>query len=440
MKIPWLIGNQKGGTLAYTLVAVVVVTLLIAGMLEMTLMSYRAGAFQERRQRALAAAESGIAVAIGKLANGDEIPRASYSPKSPASPSIDSAAGNWIGKNTGGMPSELELGPSTAFKVWVSETVGDRTTVVSRGSAGGSSRTVGVTLTKASGGPQFLVAATQLVPSSKEDINMNKMRSPGKFEGNMRIEGTEPSAISVPGKGTGVVCEGRLLVRPTPRINGITNKVKHFFSSVDIDRNEYQYPAPVAPSGLPDKGELYGTKTQPVHITESASYLCATIKGRCEVTIDATRSDIVLHFRKGVMITAADGEVPIIKIKGDHTVKFFIDGAPNRWNCETEHRDPTKLIIHSNATYNKCDKKDETRVILKPYPFIAAVVYAPRVNVDGIGYGTFSGAIVGNTVKFEETGRYIYPVEYAENIRNLNLGIMNPVSIPQIGSWTEINP
>ncbi|MFY9134504.1 MAG: PilX N-terminal domain-containing pilus assembly protein, partial [Bacillota bacterium] len=55
--------DEKGSSLVYTLVVVVVFTIAVVSLLQLAAMSFKTGKFEEERQQALAAAESGIAVA-----------------------------------------------------------------------------------------------------------------------------------------------------------------------------------------------------------------------------------------------------------------------------------------------------------------------------------------------------------------------------------------
>ena len=106
--------DERGSALIYALVIMVVLSITLASALQLSGMSFKTGRFQEQRQQALAAAESGISLATAALLRNDHIPTSEY-PSS--TPGIDSSAPNWIGPGTGSLPDELRLGADTSYGV-----------------------------------------------------------------------------------------------------------------------------------------------------------------------------------------------------------------------------------------------------------------------------------------------------------------------------------
>ncbi|MEA4882764.1 MAG: hypothetical protein VB144_03705 [Clostridia bacterium] len=412
-----LAANQKGGTLVYVLVVLVVLSLTIAGMLQLSLMSVNTGRFEEQRRQALAAAESGIALAQAKLAAGVSIPRTVYPS---LSASIDSAGANWIGPGTGLMPSELSLGTPTSFRVWVSEPAENRTIVKAEGRAGGRTRLVQVTLRPHGSNLRFLVSATSTQPWG---ITLN---GSGNITGDMHTEGLTSDAVLTNGS---LFADGALRVRPEANVEGIRNRVKEHFESVEVDPEEYEYPLPVSPAGLPYRGKLWANGWDPVNISQSGEYESFLINGSCDFNVDATAADVVIHVKDDFTI---NGSVKL-NIIGSHSFRLYVDGDFT-WNGSTKGaalEDPTKFVV--------CCSGD--RVVVNGSPSLAAVIYAPGSDVVFNGHGAFTGVVVGRKITYNGSGNLVFPSgEYADKIRDLDLGVGNSPPVIEAGSWSEIAP
>lgn len=415
--------DQNGGTMVYVLVAVVVLSLTIMGMLQMALASYQTGRFMEQRRQALAAAESGVALAVAELGSGAAVPRASYSGGS--SPSIDSAADNWIGPGTGPMPSELSLGPGTSFRVWVAEPVASRTQVVAEGRSGGRTRLVQVVLKPRGRIPPFVVSATS------EDIWGITLNGSGKITGDMHTEGLGRDSVLANGS---LHSDGGLFVRQAADLNGIKKRVgTHFGEGVQFDYEEYEYPMPTPPSGLEPKGVFRHNGSRPVvrDPSDSGEYTSFTVNGHCDFNVntgdEATGADVVIYVKGDFTI---NGGVQL-NVTGAHSFRLYVDGSFT-WNGGTKGaslEDPTKFIVCCRGRW----------VILNGSPSIAAVIYAPQSDITFNGSGHFTGAVVGKEVTYNGSGNLVFPEAYRSKIAEAPISTSGGgTPIIELGSWSEL--
>jgi len=401
--------------MVYVLVAMVILSLTIMGMLQMALASYKTGKFLEHRRQALAAAESGVALAVAKLGSGLTIPRASYSPSS--LPSIDSAANNWIGAGTGSMPSELSLGPGTSFRVWVAQPANNRTLVVSEGRSGGRTRLVQVRLKPRGSMPPFVVSATS------PDIWGITLNGSARITGNMHTEGRSSSAVIANGS---VKSNGGLYVRPDANVEGIRKEVgKHFQGGVDVDPEEYEYPMPVAPSGLTYRGNVWANGT-PVTISASGQYGDFSINGG-KLTVDTSGGDTTVHVKKDFVLNGT----PNLTITGDGAFRLYVDGnvTLNGSTKGTALDDPTKFAVFCRGRW----------VTLNGSPSIAAVIYAPQSHITFNGHGDFIGAVVGKEIVNNGSGTMVFPAAYRDRITDIDIGGAGGPPIIETGSWSELS-
>lgn len=401
--------------MVYVLVGMVVLSLTVIGMLQMALASYQTGKFMEQRRQALAAAESGVALAVAELSSGVTIPRASYSPS--ASPSIDSAADNWIGPGTGAMPSELALGPGTSFRVWVAEPVGSRTHVVAEGRAGGRIRLVQVTLKPKASDIRYLVSA---MSETGRSIQLHGNQT---INGEMYTRGLVSNAVEIHGNWSG---NANLYVRPSADIEGIRKNVGKRFKSVSIDPEEYVYPPAVPPAGLTYRGKLKlsgnGTET----ISQSGQYGRIDVTGDYDMVIDTTDGDIIVHVT-GDFEFGGNSE---LIIEGNHAFRLYVDGNI-KWHGNTHIGmiDPSQFIICCGGS-----------VELKGNQRLSAVVYAPNSSVTFNGNAEFTGAVVARTMQSKGNDALTFPSgAYADRIRGLNFGGSNSPSVVELGSWSELS-
>ncbi|HOK71400.1 MAG TPA: hypothetical protein PLM83_08090 [Bacillota bacterium] len=417
--------DERGSSLVYTLVVVVVLTIAVVSLLQLAAMSFKTGKFEEERQQALAAAESGIAVASVRLVSNDPMPTSAY----PSSvPSIDSTAANWIGPGTGPIPKELLLGDNVSYRVWVSPPVDGRFTVVSEGRCGGRTRVIQQAFSSSTTGLPFLMSATSTQLFS---IILN---GSGSLDGDLHTEGKDAWSVvanlSTPANGT-------LYVRPDADIKGIRSKVGTYFRSVEVDPNTYRYPVPVCPAGLEYRGRFRANGWQPIVITKSGEYDEFIVNGSCEMTVDASQSDVIIHTKEDFII---NGSVNL-KIIGDHALKLYVDGNFT-WNGSrggAPPLDPTKFVIYCTGPKNP--RSFPPNVTMNGFPNMAAVIYAPRADVVFNGEGEFSGAIVGSSITYNGSGRLAFPTGvYADKLKSINLGEVDgpPRSVP--GSWRELPP
>lgn len=413
--------DQKGGTMVYVLVAMVVLSLVIMGMLQMALASYQSGKFMEQRRQALAAAESGIALAVAELGLGTEIPRASYSGTD--SPCIDSSAKaevGWIGPGTGVMPTELGLGPHTSFRVWVAQPVDNRTLVVAEGRSGGRTRLVQVRLKPRGVIPPFVVSATS------QDYWGITLNGSGGITGDMHTEGLRSDSVVANGS---VKSSGSLYVRPDANVEGIRRQVGRYFEDgVQVDPEEYEYPMPIAPSGLPYRGRVRANGWDPVSIGESGEYDSFLINGSCDFNVDTTAGDVVLHVKGDFTI---NGSVEL-NIVGSHAFRVYVDGDFT-WNGCTKGAaldDPTRFVVCCRGR----------RVVLNGSPSLAAVIYAPQSDVTFNGSGTFIGATVGKKITDNGSGELIFPEAYRGAITDIAVGGGSSPPVIETGSWSELSP
>jgi len=400
--------------MVYVLVGMVVLSLTIIGMLQMALASYQTGRFMEQRRQALAAAESGVALAVAELGSGAAVPRASYS--GGFSPSIDSAADNWIGPGTGAMPSELGLGPGTSFRVWVGEPVGGRTQVVAEGRSGGRIRLVQVTLKPKASDIRYLVSAMS------ERSGSIRLRGNQTVNGEMYTRGLVSDTVDIRGNFGG---NADLYVRPSADIEGIRRNVGDRFKSVGVDPEEYTYPPATSPTGLTHKGKLKLSGNGRETISQSGQYSSMNVTGNYDMVIDTTDGDVVVHVT-GDFEFGGNSELIIV---GNHAFKLYVDGNVIwRGNTHIGMTDPSQFVICCGGS-----------VELKGNQRLNAVVYAPDSSVVFNGNSRFTGAVVARTMESKGNDTLVFPAgAYADKIRDLNIGGSSSPSVIELGSWSEL--
>jgi hypothetical protein len=406
--------DQRGGTMVYVLVGMVVLSLTIIGMLQMALASYQTGRFMEQRRQALAAAESGVALAVAELNSGAAIDRASYSNTS--APSIDSAADGWIGLGSGSMPPELSLGRGTSFRVWVGEPVGSRTQVVAEGRSGGRIRLVQVTLKPKASDIRYLVSAMS------ERSGSIGLRGNQTVNGEMYTRGLVSDTVDIHGNFSG---NANLYVRPSSDLEGIRRNVGSRFKSVSVDPEEYVYPLATPPAGLTNRGKLKLSGNGKETIRHSGQYSSIDVTGNYDMVIDATAGDIIVHVTGNFEL---GGNSELI-IEGDHAFRLYVDGNV-KWHGNTHIGmiDPSQFIICCGGS-----------VELKGNQRLNAVVYAPNSSVVFNGNARFTGAVVAQTMESKGNDTLTFPSgAYADKIRDLNFGGSNSPSIIEVGSWSEL--
>lgn len=413
--------DQRGAALVSTLVVMIVVSFVIFGMMQLALASYRVGKFEEERQQALVAAESGIAVAVARLAAGQSILRATY-PSS--TPSIDSTSDGWLGSGTGQMPSDLALGPRTSFRVWISEPMGGETTLVAEGKCGRRTRVVQVNVTQVSSvnGLRFLIAATSTEPRS---VVFNGAAT---LLGDIYTASTSADAIRVTGAVSAV---GRVYVRPDADIEGIRDRLDRVYNSGDVmpDPTVYSYPLPVLPAGLPWKGSLHLSGASVMSIKDSGEYDYVKVTGASVITIDTAKHDVVFRVKGDFDVSGST----IIRVTGPYAFKLYVDGDIKGTGSGTVSTggDPTRFIIYSRGEEVNYNGASST----------TAVIYAPNAVVSFRGAGSFTGAVVADTFTVRGAAHVSYPPgQYADRLRELDLGPMDGALSIEIGSWRERNP
>ncbi len=415
--------DERGSALIYALVIMVVLSITLASALQLSGMSFKTGRFQEQRQQALAAAESGISLATAVLLRNDHIPTSEY-PSS--TPSIDSSGPNWIGPGTGSLPDELRLGADTSYRVWVSPPVAGLITVVSEGRCGGRSRVIQQVLSRSATGLPFLMSTT-----SKRNFADIALNGSGSVDGDLHIEGRDRWSIIA---NMTQPSNGILYVRPDADIDDIRRSVGRYFSSVEVDPNTYRYPVPVCPEGLEYRGKVRHNGSEPVIIDRSGRYDEFIINGSCDMIVDASASDIIIHTSGDFII---NGSVNL-HIQGDNALKLYVDGDFT-WNGSrggAPPLDPTKFVIYCTGLNGS---HFGTSVVMNGFPNMAAVIYAPTSSITFNGSGEFTGAIVGSDITYNGAGKLAFPKGiYAEKLRKMNLGEVDgpPRVVP--GSWREL--
>lgn len=418
--------DQRGAALVSALVVMVVVSLVILGMMQLALASYRVGKFEEERQQALAAAESGIAVALARLTAGQSIPKAIY----PSSiPSIDSSSADWLGPGTGRMPSELTLAPRASFKVWVSEAVNGKMTLVAEGRCGGRTRVVQVNVTQvfSVNGIKFVVAATS---TGSRSIAFNGLSA---IDGDIYTASKSADAIHV---AEAVVAAGKVYVPPDADIEGIRDRLDGVYDSDDVipESTVYSYPPPVPPTGLPRRGSL-DLRNASLTIADSGEYDYVEVKGPSIIKIDTRNHDVVFRVKEDFNVSNAT----IIYVTGPHAFKLYVDGNIKGFGAggmltggdPTKLGDPTKFIIYCRGQEVNYNGVTGT----------TAVIYAPNADVAFRGAGIFIGAVVARTFTLAGFQYIHYPSDqYGDVLRELDLGPVEGAPSLEIESWREINP
>ena len=114
--------GEKGSSLVFALVVLAVLSIGVVSLLQSAAMSFGTGSFQQERQQALAAAESGIAIASAMLVGSDapqiqgpSIPRLSRALTAPA------PARTWnrpASGKAGAWPRHILQGMGFAEQIW----------------------------------------------------------------------------------------------------------------------------------------------------------------------------------------------------------------------------------------------------------------------------------------------------------------------------------
>ncbi len=429
--------GEKGSSLVFALVVLAVLSIGVVSLLQSAAMSFGTGSFQQERQQALAAAESGIAIASAMLVGSDapQIPRSEYPS---LEPSIDSTSSNWAGPGTGPLPEKLALGRDTSYRVWVSPNRSGTITITSEGKCGRRTRVVQQLFSYYRTGLPFLMSTTS------ESLNMT-LEGSAEFVGDFHIEGLNSDSIDIDIDKPVV---GTLYVRPDADIVGIRDKAGKHFSSVEADGNTYRHPPSISPKGLPyyyeHKLVIGDGESREVTISKSGKYSSVRVasEGKCHMEIDTTESDIIIY-------TTGDFAVHgfmNLQIVGDNALHLYVDGD-FIWNGERigksleDPLDPTKFVVHCTDVGWSSVSPKNVWINGVPETNMVGVIYAPKSQVHITGDVNFCGAIVGHRIIVDEKtcGTLCYPKgDYATKLRQMNLGLIDMAIDLVPGSWREL--
>ncbi|MCR4426227.1 MAG: pilus assembly PilX N-terminal domain-containing protein [Firmicutes bacterium] len=417
------IRGERGNALVITMVVTVVLGLMLAGMLQVSSMSHRVGRFEVQRQQALAAAESGLNVAVARLAAGRALVRSSYPDDDPG---IDTETDDWLGPGTGCRPPEVSLGDGVSFQVWVSEPTGGVTTLVAVGRSGGRTRTLRTQVSSGMSDVSFDNAITSTRASADRKNPALNITGSAKIFGGVRLEASNHDAINMVGSSR---IEGILTMGPGTDVGAVLEDLGSRVDGVEASSSVRTYPGPIPPSGLPLRGAFSHTGSKDARIGSSGEYTSFRHTGSGNLTFDATLGDITIYIRGDFDFTGS-GEIRVI---GDHRVRVYVDGEVKGTGSGVigASGDPRDFIIYCLGD-RVCITGSTPGNNTPPSAF---AVYAPNAVVDITGSRDILGGIIGDRVNITGSGS----ITWFEGLSDLDLGETEGAPGFVVGSWLELH-
>ncbi len=406
-----LFRDERGSALVYTFVCLVVLSFILMGMLQTAAMTYRAAKFHENRQRALSAAESGLAVALAVMADGAALDRREYDAELP---SIDSESDHWLGGGSGSAPTGASLPGGACYRVWLSPQ-DDKgfATLTSRGTCGSSSRAVEVTVRE----PRAIPANASITAAAKSPGPAVHIKGLARVVGDIRVESTSVDSVKLePFLGL-MNIEGDLIVGKGARRSDFVERL------IGIIKNEKKirvadevrtYPAAIPPDNLPPREGIRKNSIERITISQDGDYPFIELHGINELrfqtgdTGDPAKDDITIRIRGDFRMKG----ISSIKVSGKGKVNMYIDGDIKDLGVSfigglfDFHPDPSRLWIYCSGKHVK---------MLDGAGVTSCMVYAPDAEVAYESFGAHGGSIVCDQLKSDLANAFIWEEKWGRN-------------------------
>jgi len=437
--------DESGSALVYTFVCLVVLSFILMGMLQTAAMAYRSAKFQENRQRAFSAAESGLAMGLAVMSGGTALERREYDVDPP---SIDLAADNWLGGGSGSAPVSACLPTGASYKVWLSaQDRGGQSTLTSRGTCGPSSRAVEVTVRE----PRIVPANATIAAAAKSPGSAVHLKGFAMVVGDTRVESARVNSVELEpflGFGSLMDLQGDLIVGKGARKSDFVRKLTGIIKekNIKVADEERTYPAVIAPDSLPVRKDGIRKKDVYRHtISESGDYPFIELNGVNELRFatgdsgDPAKDDIEVRVRgnfemKGISSITISGRGKVrlyadqdIENLGISFVLGLLDGRP----------DPSRLSIYCSGKRVNMVKGFELGgflpITLPGVGITSCMVYAPEAKVTYESFAAHLGSIVCDTIKSDGVNVFISEEQWRRN--PFEPEGRTPKVVP--GSWRE---
>jgi hypothetical protein len=431
--------DEKGSALVYTFVCLVVLSFILMGMLQTAAMAYRAARFQENRQRAFSAAESGLAIGLAAMTSGIVLERREYDVEPP---SIDPTADDWLGGGSGGAPGSVSLPNGASYGVWLSaQDDTGLSTLTSRGTCGSSARAVEVTVRE----PRILPAQASITAAARSPGHAVHLKGATSVEGDIRIESAHLDSLKIePPLGWGflsflVDLEGDLTVGKGARRADFVEKFKKYIRDerILVADDARTYPVAIAPDGLPPREGIKKKSIERITISEDGDYPFIDLDGINELrfqtgdTGDPATDDITIRVRGDFKMKG----ISSIKVSGQGKVTMYVDRDVKDLGISFVgglfgSADPLKLWIYCSGKHVN---------LLKGVGFLPGIgmtscmVYAPDARVTYEDFGIHHGSIVCDQFKAEGATTFEWDERWRQH--NFEPEGRAPKVIP--GSWRE---
>ena len=428
-----LLRDEKGSALVYTFVCLVVLSFIVMGMLQTAAMTYRAARFQENRQRAFSAAESGLAIGLAAMTGGIALERREYGAEPP---SIDLSADDWLGGDSGSAPAGVNLANGSQYSVWLSaQGVDGLSTLTSRGVCGSSSRVVEVTVRE----PKILPAHAAIAAASKSPGPAVHLKGITTVKGDIRIESTDLESLKIdPPFGWGFLSflidlQGNLTVGKGARKVDFKEKFKNYIGGdrILVADDIRTYPTAIAPDNLPPRDGIHQWSIDRITISRDGDYPFIKLAGINQLRFETGSTgnplldDITIRVRGDFTMKG----ISSIRVSGKGKVKMYIDGDVKDLGIDFigglfGDADPLKLWIYCGGKHVN---------LLKGLGATSCMVYAPDARVTHEAAAVHGGAIVCDQFKAE--GATYYRWNEAWRQHDFEPEGRKPKVVP--GSWRE---
>ena len=425
--------DENGSALVYTFVCLVVLSFILMGMLQTAAMAYRAAKFQENRQRAFSAAESGLAIGLAAMSSGIVLERREYDVDAP---SIDLTADNWLGSGSGSAPVRAYLPTGASYKVWLSaQDTSGQSTLTSRGTCGSSSRAVEVTVHE----PRIVPANASITAAAKSPGHAVHLKGVTAVEGDIRIESADLDSLKIePPFGWGflsflVNLDGDLTIGKGARRSDFVERFKKYIreNQIFVANDARTYPAATPPEGLPSREGIKKKSIERITISQSGDYPFIDLDGINELrfqtgaTGDPTKDDITIRVRGDFKMKG----ISSIKVSGKGKVMMYVDRDVKDLGISFVgglfgSADPLRLWIY-------CAGKHVN--LLKGIGITSCMVYAPDAKVTYEDLGIHHGSIVCDQFNAEGATAFEWDERWRQH--SFEPEGRTPKVVP--GSWRE---
>lgn len=427
-----LLRDEKGSAFVYCFVCLVVLSLILMGMLQTAAMTYRAARSQENRQRAFSAAESGLAVGMAAMTGGVALERRDYGAEPP---SIDSAADDWLGGDSGNAPACAILSDGARYSVWLSPQGADGlSTLISKGECGSSSRVVEVTVRE----PRLFPAHEAIAAAAKSPGPAVHLKGLLKVKGDIRVESADVESLKIETPWWDFLSllidlDGDLIVGKGADKPRFVKKFRRYLreESIQVADDVRAYPAAIVPEDLPKRSGIDQWSIDRVTISESGDYPFIKLKGINQLrfvtgdTGNPLLDDIAIRVRGDFEMAG----ISSIKVSGKGKVRMYVDGDIKELGVGFVgglfgDADPLRLWIYCGGKHVN---------LLKGVGATSCMVYAPDAKVSHEAAAIHGGAIVCD--QFEAEGAAYYRWNEAWRQHDFEPEGRRPIIVP--GSWRE---